>query len=401
MPELELRPATAEDMDAFDFVVKTVFAGHVNDDPPPPMQPDWTLCAFEDGAMATTFAAYPFKWKLNGASVDAAGVTAVGTLPHKRRRGYLRRIMLESFRRQREAGQALAILWASHAAIYQRFGYAVTARAAMYDVAPRDLRFVLEDSPPGAVRLTIDPELDTLREVYRGYIAQRNGELHRLPVMWDLQTLRAEKEERPVYHAIYEEGGVAQGYVSYTTRAGVYDVRPEESMRLTVRELIWLTPHAYVALWTHLAEHDLVHRIVYDNAPEDDPIFDLIHEPRMLRRHTRDGILTRVVDVASALPLRPYGQPGVVRLQVTDPDCAWNAGVWELETDGPSSRVRPVEGGATVQAPIHSVASMLTGYRSVSELVRSGRAELVGDADLALWDGMFATPHRPHCFNGF
>ena len=110
MPDVEIRPAHAEEMDTLNFILRTVFAGDDDPDRPQTLQPDWTLCAFEDGEMATSFGAYPLRWRLNGAQVDVAAVTAVGTMPNKRRRGYLRRIMTQSFHDQRDAGQHFAIL---------------------------------------------------------------------------------------------------------------------------------------------------------------------------------------------------------------------------------------------------------------------------------------------------
>src|SRR3712207_9436470 len=50
------------------------------------------------------------------------------------RSGLLRQIMTRSFAEQRERGQAIAILWASMAAIYQRFGYGLAADGLRYDI---------------------------------------------------------------------------------------------------------------------------------------------------------------------------------------------------------------------------------------------------------------------------
>ena len=126
-PLVEVRSATAEEMDDFAYVTHTTLASHGRShyDPMRDMRPEWTLCAFEDGALVTSSGAWPFSMRFNGARIAVAGVTAVGTLPHKRRRGYLGRTMLASLVRQRGAGQAIAILHAPLAAIYQRYGYAV------------------------------------------------------------------------------------------------------------------------------------------------------------------------------------------------------------------------------------------------------------------------------------
>ena len=162
--------------------------------------------------------------------------------------------------------------------------------------------------------------------------------------MWEHGALRERRGEGPIYAAVYEEGGAARGYALYTVRDGVYgptseERHPDESQRLTLRELVALSPAAYEALWRVVGSHDLVRRIHYANVPEDDPLFDLVQEPRLLRRWTQDGIMARVVDVAAGLPQRPYGGPLSLRLRVIDPLCPWNDGVWSMETDGAQTTV--------------------------------------------------------------
>ena len=51
----------------------------------------------------------------------------VGTLPEFRRRGLLRQVMTRAIGEQRDRGQALAMLWASMGAIYQRYGYGLAS----------------------------------------------------------------------------------------------------------------------------------------------------------------------------------------------------------------------------------------------------------------------------------
>lgn len=406
---VEIRSITEAETEAFLFVTRTVFSfrgGSLR-----PIQPENTICAFEDGALVSTFNAWPFTWKLNGADLDAAGISSVGTLPHRRRHGHLRRVMTESFRRQRDAGQSMAVLWGSHAGLYQRFGYAVVSHDVWYEISPREIVFAglpgwAGPDAAGDIRLTDQPDVGELDAIYRAYIADRNGELQRDPSMWAAGPLRPHPLEDPVFAAIYGQEGEAQGYALYTVRDGVYDEliskdrHPDETQRLTLRELVALTPAAYVALWKLIAGHDLVRRIRYRGAPEDDPIFDLLQEPRALRRSTRDGLMARVVDVAAALPQRPYAAPLACTLRVIDPDCDWNDGNWRFETDGDRTTVQTTDAAPDLTLPVHSLASLITGYRSATELVRIGRAESSG-ADLTAIDRAFATAYRPHCFQHF
>ena len=133
-----------EEWEAFNRVPGIVFGNHTGKpfDPALPqnqvVRPEWTLAAFEDGEVATTYGAYPFTQRLNGGKARAAGVTFVGTLPQFRRRGHLRKIMEFDFkRRYEERKEPVAILLASMASIYQRYGYACISTSVRFDIDPK------------------------------------------------------------------------------------------------------------------------------------------------------------------------------------------------------------------------------------------------------------------------
>lgn len=113
---LEIRPAKPEEMDEFRHVASTaltILPEHFS------IPAKFTLCAFEDGKLATTYGAWPLTMRFNGEGVPAAGVTSVGTLPIYRRRGYLRKVITKHFALLYEQGErAIAILWASWAAVW-------------------------------------------------------------------------------------------------------------------------------------------------------------------------------------------------------------------------------------------------------------------------------------------
>lgn len=177
---VEIRAARPEEMEEFKRVAGTalvmspgVFQG---------IRPEWTLCAFEDGKLATSYAAWPLTMRFNGEGISVAGVTMVGTLPIYRRRGYLRKITTTHFGLLHEGGeQPIAILYASLAAIYQRYDYAVVSTQNSYSVDPRYLEFPLARPVPGTFREVGDDEFGRLVDLYRRFRAERIGYVHRGP----------------------------------------------------------------------------------------------------------------------------------------------------------------------------------------------------------------------------
>ena len=129
--------------------------------------------------------------------------------------------------------------------------------------------------------------MEAVKAVYREFIAQRFGYLHRSSVLWR-ETVFAEQNEEPVHLALAYQGAEVVGYLAYTLRANkVNNVAREQE--IAIRDFCWLTPDAYRSLWSFLGSHDLVGRISWDNAPMDDPASQLMLEPRLLHAHDREG----------------------------------------------------------------------------------------------------------------
>lgn len=401
---VEVRPANAEEMDVYGFVANTALASHgrPHRDPTVDMRPEWTTCVFEDGELCTTFAAWPFSMRFNGERIAVAGVSSVGTLPTKRRRGYLRRAMERSFGDQRDQGQSLAILHASLATIYQRFGYSVASTHYDYRIDPLDIRFASGPEPGGETRITDRDELPLLKQIYRSFATPRNGLVHRGDALWRAGPFADEDpKDGPVYAAVYEEDGEALSYIIYTNRETASGAPAGRTQLLTVRDYAWLTPEAYVAIWQHIGAHDLVGEVYVRNAPEDDPLFYLLQEPRCIQRRARDGLMLRVIDVERALPQRPYGAPAALSFELIDEACDWNHGLWELETDGPNTEVRRSRRAPQLRIPIHALGALVNGYLSATALAEMGRLEVADHASLQDWDRAFATRYRPHCSSDF
>lgn len=395
-----IRPAEAEEMAEFRRVVTLSLAldpGEVE-----AMQPEWTLCAFDDGQLATCYAAWPFTMRFNGAGIPVAAVTTVSTHPLMRRRGHLRAIMQADFERLHEQqGPAIAALYASLAAIYQRFGYGVVATHNVYRVEPRYLTFAHPSVTRGTLREVSPMDAgNLLNDLYKRFREPRNGYLHRSRFMWTERHLARPPAGHGLFVFVYEEDGEPLGAVCFTTGLGSYEsVGPSQS--LTVRDIMWLTPSAYQAIWERLQAFDLVREIHWNPVPSDDPLPHLLLEPRMLNLTSRDGILARIVDVERALPSRPYPCEGRLRFSIVDDMCSWNAGVWEMETSGAETSVRRSQATPDVSMPIHTLAMLAFGQISASEAARMGRLDAHNEAALDRWDVVMRTRYKAFCADHF
>lgn len=390
----EIRTVRAEEMDEYNRVAGTAlvmpstsFEG---------MRPEWTLCGFEDGKLTTSFAAWPLTMRFNGGDVLVSGVTTVGTLPPYRRHGHLRQIMTKHFETLHEQGErSMAILWASWATIYQRYGYAIVSTRFSYAVEPRYVQFAYPQKLPGALREVQDSEFQVLVDLYRQFRQDRTGYLHRGKAMWDHGVLAPSAPGGTVNRTVYEENGVPHGYMVTATMPVPGDIIPGH--RIAIRDLVWLDSSAYRALWENLATMDLIQEILWQRAPADDPLPHLILEPRRLKATAVDCVLARLVDAGKALAQRSYQIEGELVFELVDEMCAWNRGRWKLEASEKGSMVTATRQTAQLKMPISTLALLAFGQVSATEAARMGRLDVYKPEALTVWDNVMRTLYKPAC----
>ena len=413
--DFDIRPAEPEEMGQLGLMASYSYGGAFGDGEDnisaSGTRPEWTLCAFDPAAtndqgqmlMATSFAAFPFTIRANGRAMAMAGISVVGTRPEYRRRGLVRRIMTQAFAQQRDRGQSIAGLWASQAAIYQRYGFAPAGLNRNYAVDTADIVFLDSNQPLLPVTRHGPAEvLEPLREVYRAFIADRTGYIHRGKSLWLNSVLSEEggnAVDGPVYVALAGTVQEPRGYVVYTLRAGqvAHRARPQE---IKIRDLAYLDMAAYQSLWQFLSRHDLVGRVAWPNAPMDDPAQAMLAEPRMLHTQDTEATWWRVVDAPRALAQRGYGHASSLVLEIAGDDLApWNNGRWQLQTSGDvdqDSQVSVSQRTPDVRVSMRALAGLLSGMYSAQTLANWGM--LSGSPEgIAVANQTFMTNHAPHC----
>lgn len=401
MPELEIRPATEAEMGQIGLLTGYVYGGTFGDGEDnlaaTSNRPEWTLCAFDGAKLAASYGAIPFTMRANGKAMAMAGVTIVGTLPEYRRQGLVRRITEQSFADMRERGQTVAALWASQAAIYQRYGYSMCSLQRRYELDSADATLLEPADPAYAViRMTPAESFPTLKDLYRQFVAGRSLYLHRSQALWAANALADREADGPVHVAVcHDPDGSPAGYVIYTLRNGRVD-HPARGQEIVIRDFAWNNIHACRALWAFLARHDLVGRILWANAPADDPAWALFTEPRMLQARDHEGVYLRIIDLPGALSGRGYDQDGEVIIGIeADRESPWNEGGWRLTVSGGEAEVVPVSAPAELTFSIRSLSCAFSGFQRVSRLASWGMVTGSHDA-IRRADELLATRYAPH-----
>lgn len=327
-----------------------------------------------------------------GDSVPHAAVTHVGVLPTHRRRGIVRSLITEQLHDIAARGEVVATLRASEAVIYERFGYGIAgvAAAQTIDVRRTQLRDGL--AAAGEVRI-VDGAATTqlLSEIHRR--ADWVGAITRPPGWWRLRELRSAHDSIPDYVAVYREGGVDAGYVTY---------RPENTetwftsraKTVTVTDFVALTDAARVGLWRHLFALDLIDVIRRPAVAIDDPLPLAVTDPRAVSvSAVADETWLRLIDVERALTARTYAESdGPVFVRVTDSQIDSNNDVFEI---GIKTTGRASAATADVTVDVSTLAAAYLGGTRWRHLGAVGRVTTHRDGAVAELDRLFATTEAP------
>ena len=347
-----IRPVSSDEFDGFHVVDMHAFnssplTGEDRERDVARIEFDRTLAAFDGPVQVGTAGAYRFQLTVPGSrTLPAAGVTWVAVLPSHRRRGVLTSLMRRQLADIRERGEPVAVLWASEATIYPRYGYGramwhadltlYRGEGALARQVPVDGGLRLRIAEPAAVR----PEL---AKVYEAVLASRPGFIARNEAWWQSAVFDPVDERQgasPLHCVLAEDDGGPRGYALYS---GVNSWDAETALPdgvVTVRELVCADPAASASVSADLLGRDLITEFRLRRRPVDDPLLYQLADPRRARPRLKDALWARIIDVPGALAGRRYSAPVDTVIDVRDNLVPSNAGRWRLTTAEPAAADR-------------------------------------------------------------
>ena len=376
---------------------------------------DRTLAAFDGTTPVASAAIWSFRMTVPGAQAAAAGVTWIAVMPSHRRRGILSSLMRRQIDDIHERGEPIAVLWASDARIYGRFGYGRASWHASFTLRYGEgaLRSQAPADPALRLRIT-EPEtaMAELTKVYDTLLPAQPGLFVRNESWWN-RVVEDPDEGRPgsapVRCVIAEDDTGPRGYAVYTGRSRWDEDTFLPDSTLDIRELIAADPAATAALWSDLLSRDLVSEVTARLRPADDPLLHLLADPRRARPQISDGLWVRIIDVPGALTARRYAAPVDLVIEVADEMCPWNAGRWRVRGSGPAaagagttagpgtSECERTSADPDIVLPAATLGAAYLGGTSLGVLARAGLATEVRAGALATLSAALSWDPAPWC----
>ncbi|MDP9417601.1 MAG: GNAT family N-acetyltransferase [Actinomycetota bacterium] len=405
MTDLQVRRIDSADLPAWQRVLSFAFGGPRSEEEHEQdrelFELERTLAAYDGTSPVATAGTFSFSMTVPGGPRPVAGVTAVAVLSTYRRRGVLTSLMRHQLTELHERElEPVAALWASEPAIYGRFGYGAASRHLSMTIprSPTALAHAPED-PSLELRLVpLAESVDLVESCYARYAQTRPGFFAR-DERWaraaaaDLPSKRFGASERRCVVAS-DPGGV-RGYVRYATVSKWAPAGPDGIVR--VRELLATDPAAHAALWRYVLDIDLMGHVETEHRPLDDPLLELLADPRRAVPVVKDGLFCRLADVDRALGARGYSTPIDVVFEVQDDFCPWNARRFRLSGDDSGAACEPTTAPPDLSLSALELGSAYLGGISLRRLAAAGRVSELRPGALAAASAAFAHDPLPWC----
>jgi predicted acetyltransferase len=334
-----------------------------------------------------------------GRSVSVGAVTNVTVTATHRRHGLLTEMMRQQLEVMTSLDETAAILIASEAPIYGRFGYGPATEHAQTVVRVPAIRFT-SPAPAGTVRLCGAAEgRKEMPGVYERFRRAQPGAIDRSDRWWDVALgllprpgpTKADGEE---FSALRRDPtGTADGYVRYRIKEHWEDRAAASTMEID--ELVAASDEAYAALWRFCTSVDWIQTVRGEDRPPLEPLPWLLEDRRAVRQHRRsDFIWLRLLAVPEALAARTYGGEGRLVIAVDGATVALDAAI-----DG--ARCVPTTDAPDLTVELADLGAAYLGGTPLWPAASAGRVTEHRAGALATFDRLFLTSRPPWCNTWF
>ena len=355
-----------------------------------------------------TFGAFRESVNLGAARVPVSMFTAATVRNAYKRRGILRAMIELNLRQAADEGVPLALLTASDASIYGRFGFQSVVSEASVEIKVDKFKLTKEAQAvidgyyvDWALR---DDLFKAVREVALKAHQTTRGSTSR-HFTFDLEMFMS--MESGEYESKYR-GVLARDPAGEVVGYAVYEFVTEGG-KTRVRDLDATDPGAEIALWNHLAGIEGQTEVSYADMSVSNPLqLALVNERAVKVTGVSDFLWARILDPVVCLEARSYSFAAKAAalsatFTVEDP-AGYCSGTFQVQLGAEGVSVRkldptdPAAVGTSTTISVNALDELVFASSSVSDLVTVGMIRGLPADDVEKWDAMFA-PATPARFN--
>jgi len=351
---------------------------------------EWIVAGYEGDHLVTSTIIFPRDLAGPRGMESTGCVSGVATDPNARGSGLAKKLMKACLERMRKDGVRWSLLYPFDFEFYARLGWGQGSPCSRISFPPSLLD--LRRAPGGSFRFVEFKEWEVLSRIHREWVHAGPGALLRFDRIWGYLI------NRPLTprHAVVwiSPDGASEGYLIYELNRKVLDTRDGSVMNIV--DWAWKTPEARRALEGYIAHHRGQLGIVNILLPPDDPLTNI--EGESVAKRTVRGPMGRIVDVDAYFSESQRVENGGVVIQIIDPVCGWNNGLFRLVLQGDSiDGFRVEDAQPDIVLDIESLSAFLWGSLSAGTILAT--ESLRGDAPQRLCSIESGVPRKPPFFH--
>lgn len=334
-----------------------------------------TVGAYDQEKLIGQLLVLPLSLNVFGQPYDMGGIGFVSTYPEYRNAGVMKQILLQSLKEMRENNQLVSVLSPFSVSFYRLFGWELFFDSIRYTI-PIDQLAPKGNSSKQIIRFDYtDPVYDTWMDKVKAYhtqeVTKRNGQMFRQEAWWE----RLRKREPDASFALcLDESGEIRGYIRYTIRDLVFDIRDFFATDTAAEQQLWHYVKAHAAETKAVTGEEAAWRSFG---------FQFI-QPQFKKELIQDRMI-RIIDVAAFLrqyPFQKLEQP--LYLKVIDAQAEWNHQLFQIDSDKKVQGIAEAPTEEILEMGIGPLSALLMGYHDLSWYRANGDAK-VSTGTAALW----------------
>lgn len=276
---------------------------------------------FEDGQPQAIAAAIALKQNIRGRKMPMGGVANVATHPAARRKGFVRALMHQVYKKFANEGMGVSCLYPFKEAFYQRLGYVTLPQPKTIRFDPKVLSPTLKMNFEGKVELV---NFEDYREEYRRFLEKLQQNTHGMALFSFPQTDAARKSS--FWLALAKQQDEIIGMMRYNLKGQSLD------QLLSAPDFLFTNNQGKFLLFNWIARHiDQATKVELNLSPSI-PGEILFTDIRPQYEGVFVAPMARVTDVASLNSIT-CGE-GAINIQIIDPNCDWNNRTWNFNSVG-------------------------------------------------------------------
>ncbi|MEE9410065.1 MAG: GNAT family N-acetyltransferase [Candidatus Heimdallarchaeota archaeon] len=285
----------------------------------------YLLGFFENNELLATAGTLDFQMFVRNQILSCAGVAIVMTDPIHRKKGYIRKLMVEILQKKFEEGYDITTLWPFNHKFYQKFGYENCEKAITYKFSPSDLKSSLKIEESVNIR-EIKDEKDYILLNQIAHSAQ--NKYTRIIGKLDAWILRDSSEKFKFY--IFERKNDPVGYISFKFRKSK---KEEWVTDITIVDLAYIdvkTKHSVFAFLRNF-ESDISNILI--NLPYEEEILSFLNDIKDEHKFAQWPPMSRILNVKSTIEKLsfPITTNSILYAEIKDEVIEENSGIWKFK----------------------------------------------------------------------